>query len=326
MILLHAFPRPDFVLPLAVMTRTCPPTSQSPAAARHRGLALVVVLWAAVLLALIAGGVTRLSRADLNLARNLAEGAQAELAADSAVWTAIYRIVNQGPGSWPPDGTVYAWRFGDSEVRVRVTDELGRIDINAAPPDLLAALFVAAGTPPEDATELAAAVAEFREQRTANPDDPDPVRQLGPPFALTEGLEQVPGMPRALHNRIAGSITVYTGEAQPRPSAALPLSLAAIEGRALTDTGDGSADDGGILTAAEAAELGDSPTVIGATEEPARAFSGLLHIEAEAVSAGGSHFAREAVVALERRRAFAYRLRLWRRGTRVLFPALDQSG
>ena len=55
--------------------------------------------------------------------------------------------------------------------------------------------------------------------------------------------------------------------------------------------------------------LGDRPAVLREPDEPMKAFSGLLHIEAEAVSAGGSHFAREAVVALERRRALSYRLR-----------------
>jgi general secretion pathway protein K len=311
------------------MTRESPSISKSPASARQRGLALVVVLWAAVLLALIAGGVTRLSRGDLNLARNLAEGAQAELAADSALWTAVYRIVSEGPQAWPPDGTVYAWRFGDSEVRVRVTDELGRIDINAAPPELLAALFVAADTAPEEATGLADAVVEFRNQGSDNPDDPDSGGRLNVPFALIDSLEQVPGMPPELQSRIADAITVYTGEARPRPGSASPLVLAAIQGRPLDeaegDPANEPANEAQNPTTAEPQVIGDSPVVLNAPAEPMTAFSGLLHIKAEAVSAGGSHFAREAVVALERRKVFAYRLRLWRRGARVLFPASDQA-
>jgi general secretion pathway protein K len=302
------------------MTRAPSPIARPFSLARQRGLALVVVLWAAVLLALLAGAVTRLSRADLSLARNLAEGAQAELAADSALWTAVYRIVNGGPQAWPPDGVAYAWRFGDSEVRVRITDELGRIDINAAPPELLAALFVAAGTAPEEATRLADAVVEFRNRGLEDPGSPGsgqlPVNP-GVAFALTDGLAQVPGMPEGLQGRIAHAITVYTGEAQPRPGSAPPLVVAATEGRVLDETGDEPA----LPETDEARELGDSPALPGDSAEPSRVVSGLLHIEAEAVSAGGAHFAREAVVALERRKALAYTLRLWRRGARVLFPA-----
>ena len=92
--------------------------------ARQRGLALIVVLWVAVLLALIAGGVAKLSRGDLNLTRNLVESTRAELAADSALWTAVYVIVNDGPAAWPPDGAVYAWRFDGAEVRVPEADVL----------------------------------------------------------------------------------------------------------------------------------------------------------------------------------------------------------
>ena len=201
------------------MTRIMPPMPKPPSLARQRGLALIVVLWAAILLALIAGGVARLSRADLNLARNLVEATKAELAADSALWTAVHAIVNGGPDAWRTDGTVYAWRFGEAEVRVRVTDELGRIDINAASPELLAALFVAAGTAPEEATALADAVVEFRNRGVEDPEILNTGRlSVGPDaaFALTDGLAQVPGMPPALQNRIAAAITVYTGQARPR--------------------------------------------------------------------------------------------------------------
>ncbi len=308
------------------MTRTMPPMPKPPPLARQRGLALVVVLWAAILLALIAGGVARLSRADLNLARNLVEATKAELAADSALWTAVYTIVNGGPSAWPPDGTVYAWRFGEAEVRVRVTDELGRIDINAAPPELLAALFVAAGTEPEEATGLADAVVEFRDQGI---EDPDILRTERLPedqvaaFALTDGLAQVPGMPPELQNRIADAITVYTGQARPRRGVTSPLVLAATEGSVLAE--DEPADEANLPATVETPTLGGSPVVLGEPAEPTRGSSRLIHIEAEALSDGGSHFSREAVIALERRGVRPYRLRLWRRGPRVLFPALDEA-
>lgn len=292
--------------------------------ARQRGFALVVVLWAAVLLALIAGGVTRLSRADLNLARNLVEGTQAELAADSALWTAVYMITNGGPEPWRTDGTVYAWRFADAEVRVRVTDELGRIDINAAPPDLLAALFVAAGALPEDATLLAEAVAEFRNQGVEDDDTQGTGRAPRAPqarFALTDELQRVPGMSPALYNRIADAITVYTGRASPGIEAASPLVLAAIEGREFAEPDD--VQD--VRANGETLALGDSPAVLGESAESTKGVSGLVHVEAEALSAGGSYYAREAVMALHRRKGLAYSLRLWRRGARVLFPALEEA-
>ena len=309
------------------MTQAPLPLMKPSIFAGQRGLALVVVLWAAVLLALIAGAVTRLSRADLNLARNLAEGTQAELAADSALWTAIYRIVNDGPEAWPADGQIYAWQFGDSEVRVRVTDEFGRIDINAAPPELLAALFAAAGTMPEEATRLADAVVEYRDLRIKRSDDSDTSedsaadqrRRPDVPFALIDGLAQVPGITIELLRQVAHAITVYTGEAGPRSEALTPLVLAAIEGRVLGGEPEDAAGDESEVV------LSENPSLLGEPAEPMQVFSGLLHIEAEAVSAGGAHFAREAVVALERRKALSYHLRLWRRGDRILFPVPSET-
>jgi general secretion pathway protein K len=267
------------------------------------------------MLALIAGSVARLSRGDLNLTRNLVEATKAELAADSALWTAVHTIVNGGPDAWRTDGTVYAWRFDGAEVRVRVTDELGRIDLNAAPHELLAALFVAAGAEPEEATVLADAVVEFRNQRAESHEQDGTQRAPVIPFTLTDGLAQVAGMPPDLLNRIAGGITVYTGLAQPRQGPASPLVLAAIEGR-LVEEGDTPAT-------LEAQDLGDRPAAIGETEEPAGIASGLLRIEAEAMSASGSYFAREAVVALTLGKTQPYRIRLWRRGRRVLFPVMN---
>ncbi|HSF94353.1 MAG TPA: hypothetical protein VLA52_04940 [Thermohalobaculum sp.] len=289
--------------------------------ARQRGLALIVVLWAAVLLALIAGGVARLSRTDLNLTRNLAESTQAELAADGALWTAVYQIVNGGPDAWRVDGTVYAWRFGDAEVRVRVTDETGRIDINAAPPELLGALFVAAGVSSDEAAQLAEAVVEFR---TGDAKSTDPETRLGvapPAFALTDGLAQVPGISPDLQRLLASSITVYTGQPRPRSAQISPLVGAAIEGRADVD-----------LDAAEPVpelgqldELGDNPAAFGEPDEPAGVASPLVHIEAEAATAGGTFYAREAVIALNNRGDPPYQIRLWRRGVRSLFPVASEA-
>jgi hypothetical protein len=43
-----------------------------------------------------------------------------------------------------PDGTVYAWPFGDSMVYISIRDELGKVNLNQAPETLLSALFVSA--------------------------------------------------------------------------------------------------------------------------------------------------------------------------------------
>ena len=154
---------------------------------------------------------------------------------------------------------------------------------------------------------------------TTNASDADPDRPPSVPFALTDGLAQVPGMTADLQRRLAEAITVYSGQARPRSQAMPPLVLAAIEGRTLDDAvpepEDAPADDAPVLD--------ETPTPLSEADEPMQTRSGLLHIEAEALSAGGAHFAREAVVGLQRRTGFSHHLRLWRRGVRVLFPISD---
>jgi hypothetical protein len=198
---------------------------------------------------------------------------------------------------------------------------------------LLAALFEAAGAEPDEATALAEAVEEFRNRDAEDPgltgSGRRPSTRPAAVFALTDGLEQVPGMPQGLQNRIAGAITVYTGRAQPRRGVTSPLVLAAIEGGGLDEPADEPVDEpaggAGLTATVERPTLGGSPVVLDEAADPARRSSGLIRIEAEALSDGGSYFAREAVIALNRRGDLPYQLRLWRRGVRVLFPAPEEA-
>ncbi len=104
-----------------------------------------------------------------------------------------------------------------------------------------------------------------------------------------------------------------------------PLVLAAIEGGVVPEAGEEAGEETGLPVSDEPPALDDRPAVLSAPAESVTAGSGLLHIEAEALSAGGSYFAREAVIALNRREALPYRLRLWRRGARILFPAPEEA-
>ncbi|MDX1483405.1 MAG: type II secretion system protein GspK, partial [Alphaproteobacteria bacterium] len=116
---------------------------------RQRGIALVAVLWALVLLAVIAATVSRESRTQSRLARNFVDGAQAEALADGGVHRAIDGLSRPvAAGGWRVDGTVYGWRRPDGEVRIRIEDEGGKVDLNRAGAALLRDLFLAAGAEP----------------------------------------------------------------------------------------------------------------------------------------------------------------------------------
>ena len=67
----------------------------------------------------------------------------------------------RGRSAWKADGTVQAWSEGDAEIRVHVTRESGRIDINAGPPELLTRLLQSAGVGEALARQIAAATVDF---------------------------------------------------------------------------------------------------------------------------------------------------------------------
>lgn len=262
-----------------------------------------MVLWAAVLLAVLAAGVLKTSRTDIALTRNLIETTKAELAADSALWVALHQVLTEDEPAWRTDGSVYGWLIDGTEVRVMITDEAGRIDINRASHELLASLFRAAGETPAEADALANSVVEFRSTRAT-------------PFQLAESLEQVPGMPASLVTRISDAITIHSGAPSPEVSVAQGLALAALVGPVETET-DPLRD--GRLTSSS-----DTPEILVPSVGRSLASSGLLRIEAESFMQGGPHFARDALIQLSRRANATYRVLQWRRGARILFPISEE--
>jgi len=202
-----------------------------------------------------------------------------------------------------------------------VTDELGRIDINHASPDLLADLFEAAGVGQPET--LAASVDAFREQRRtfAVTGNASPQVELqnalrrGAPFASTEDLQNVPGMSPDILQRLRHAITVYSGRALPVIAAAPPVVRAAMNAAELSTSQTGLAE-----LEVTANELTESPTLLSAPPGQGPRGSGVYRIHAAALTEGGSHFAREAVIALKGKRdKVPYDVRLWHRGARLHF-------
>lgn len=70
---------------------------------RDRGFALLIVLWAVVLLALLATRLMAAGRTELQLSANLRGAAEAEAAADGAVQEAMFHLLNPSD-AWRADG------------------------------------------------------------------------------------------------------------------------------------------------------------------------------------------------------------------------------
>lgn len=212
-----------------------------------RGAALLLVLWLIALLAALVGGYAMAARVEHLQGLVLSRGVVAEQAARAGVEYALVRLAEEDARRrWQPDGRAYAWRFGDARLDLRIVDEQGKIDLNAAQAPLLAGLFRALGTEPQQAERLAGAIVDWRDpdplvQPSGGAEDGDyadaglPYGAKDAPFETTAELQQVLGMTPALYARAAPYLTVFSGRDQPDPTfAAAPvLSAMGLDGPAI---------------------------------------------------------------------------------------------
>jgi general secretion pathway protein K len=299
---------------------------------RQRGFALLLVLWTLLILGLLAAGAIDVSRTNVNLARNLLETSRAELQAEAATNVAIYALLNVSGAdeTWKSDGSIYAWNNEGVELRVRITEEGGRVDLNESSPEILASLFRAAGLETTEAQDLANAVADFRDpdqdRRPGGAEDEDydprhePLGSKDGPFEAIEELLRVPGMTLELYARIAPALSLLANNTEPDEGSATPLVAAALEGRVLDwqSTLQPELPPGGSLS------LEDQPILISEGSGREGSSRGLYRIEAQSWLTEGTTYSQQTIVRLRGRGAQPYQI-LWRgRAESSLFPAEAQ--
>ncbi len=208
---------------------------------RQRGVALLLVLWACTLLAVVLGSYAVLARTQALQVRYQFAQTQAHYAAEAGLMRAIQALQDGNPQRrWAADGRDYPFAFAGARVDVRIVDEGGKVDLNAASPEVLTGLFRAAGMDLPAAQALTANVVAWRgflgSTSQAQHDRAAYVaagRSYGPrhgPFATLEEFQQVLGVTPALYAKLAPALTIWSGRAVPDPNAAPPLALAAIPG------------------------------------------------------------------------------------------------
>lgn len=188
----------------------------------QRGIALILVLWVATLLTVIAASFAYAARTDMNVLGNQSARARVEAAADAGVERAVYeafRPINSA-GRWQQDGREYSFPLGEATVRVSVMDESAKIDVNSASPALLKGLFLSVGVEEQQATQLVDAIQDWVDPDSlarANGAEEEAYRLAGlkqkpanAPFQTLEELRLVLGMTNALFDRIEPLITVYS--------------------------------------------------------------------------------------------------------------------
>ncbi|AIF46602.1 general secretion pathway protein GspK [Dyella japonica] len=277
---------------------------------RQRGVALLVVLWACTLLAILVGGYAVLARTEGLQARYQFAQTQAHYAAEAGVMRAIYALQDpQAEQRWIPDGRRYPFAFDGAKVSISIISETGKVDLNAASPDVLQNLFRAAGMSDMDAQSLTRNIVDWRSFSYSPPGTvPNAAYanaglDYGPrhgPFGTVEELQMVLGMNPKVYRAVASQVTLWSGRPTPDPNTAPPLALAAIPG----------------MTPAQAQAIAASRGS-GAPQQGLAAIQGVTHsIRSEATLADGTRAVLRATVRLQgiRPGALPYTVLRWQEG------------
>jgi general secretion pathway protein K len=287
---------------------------RSAARSSQQGFVLVAVLW---LLAALAALATIFSVYLSNSARALALNdatVQAQALVSAGVELAAYRLQLAGEDARPAQGS-FRVRLNGAEISVSFVSEAARVDLNAAPKELLGGLLSALGANEDEAREGADRIIAWRTkpaEETAGNEDAlyqaagrsYPPRQA--PFAHVDELGLVLGLTPALVERALPFVTVFSGasgvdvlNAAPEVIAALPGMTPLILKQFLGDRATLPNDDAAI-----AAALGGAKA--NATTQKSQAYRILTRIRFP----NGRETASEIVIGL-RKAEIPYRVLSW---------------
>lgn len=197
--------------------------SSSPIRARQAGMAMMLVLWVLSVLTIMAGALTLSTRRTLDQSQLSRVAAQSVALADGGLYYAMFMLSHPDPRQrWRSDGTPYTLRFPAGDLRIQVSDEGGRMDINAMQEGTLRAFFASVLGNDELAARISDAILDWRDpdnlrrMHGAEIDDYRALRQAGRPqnrpFLMPEELLGVLGITPEIYARIEPLITVWSGQ------------------------------------------------------------------------------------------------------------------
>ncbi|MDD1648918.1 MAG: general secretion pathway protein GspK [Methylococcaceae bacterium] len=220
----------------------------APRPPREAGMALVMVLWVISLMTIMAGSFALSTQREAGILSHAHERSKALALAEGGVNYAMLMLSLPDPKKrWQADGTPYVWQVEGARVKIRIMDEGGKIDLNAAQELTLKTVFKLAGQNEELAAQLADAIMDWRDPddlkraHGAEAEDYLARRLQSPPqnrnFLIMDELRGVMGITPELYRKLESWFTLYTGEEGLNPAKApkeilLPLmggDVAALE-------------------------------------------------------------------------------------------------
>ncbi len=212
----------------------------------EHGIALVLVLWVLVLLALMSAAFLATTRSEMAIVRARIDAARAAAIADAGVHWAAARILEASFAGGNVaaravfDGHEETVEIAQGVAHVRIQDVGGLVDLNGADKALLAGLIATIGGDADAARQLADRIVDFRDRddrpQPSGAEDAD-YRDAGlahdakdGPFERVDEVRQILGMPPALATRLLPYLTVHSASHGVDPRVAPATVLAAVPG------------------------------------------------------------------------------------------------
>jgi general secretion pathway protein K len=263
---------------------------------------LVSVLWSIALLSATVTSLLFTAYVSSSLAHNASQIAAINAVTEAAINRAVLALLDPTDKRWPADGSTHTFDIATFHFRIRIQNELGRIDINHCDGSLLLSLFQSAGLQTQAAHNLVDRVLDWRESsslRRLNGAKEREYRDAGytyqprnGPFQSVDELKLVMGMTPELFKRIEPALTVYSGrqfvDLQPAPQEVLAALTTVNADKAALSIASQSRQNSNLVTGAASNTSLDSINAL-----KGRAFT----IQA-AITISNNVFIREATVRL----------------------------
>ena len=280
----------------------------------QRGFVIVAVLWLVAALAALAVIFSAyLSSSARAIALN-DSALETEALVSAGVELTAYQLRLAREDARPSQGSFRA-RLNGSELAVTFLSEAARVDLNAAPKELLANLLTVLGAAQDDARQFADRIVGWRTKATPERVGNEDALYLAAgrsytprqaPFAHVNELGLVLGLPPALVERALPFVTVFSGAPGVDPLSAPPEVIAALPGMTPLSLKQFLSDRAALPSdpAAIAAALGEAKAL--GTVRKSQAYRLLIRVHLQ----NGRNTASEVVISL-RGEEDPYRVLSW---------------
>ncbi|MEQ1887639.1 MAG: hypothetical protein ABL951_00500 [Alphaproteobacteria bacterium] len=175
----------------------------------ENGMAMMIALWAIILMGAFVGGMLTIRGGDAALTANRIDAARARHLAEAGVQRAIAALADPAAREKIPMGQPFSIQLNDeATISVQVKDSCGAIDLNWAPLALLRAYAETAGMKPAAAERFASAIVA-RQQSVLSQ---DAVQLNTGPWQSLDQLADLPDMDRGLLQALRPGLTINCRE------------------------------------------------------------------------------------------------------------------